>query len=76
MTCRQLIDFLTDYVDGDLPAEQRRQFDAHLEECGECRRYVTQFTSTVKLTHAAAAEDVPEALPPELVKAILRAANK
>ena len=50
---------LSDYVFGNLPAEQRREAVAHLGECPECRREVEELTL---LAHAFAR--VPEPVPP------------
>lgn len=33
---------LSGYVDDTIPAEERREIDAHLAECEECRREVTE----------------------------------
>jgi anti-sigma factor RsiW len=36
MTCRELIDFLMSYLDGELPAAQNRSFEDHLDLCPAC----------------------------------------
>lgn len=74
MTCRQLIEFLSDYSDGALPAQQRKLFSAHLKDCSECRQYVDQFAKTVDVTKQLNTSDEKlAALPKELVKAIVNA---
>src|SRR4029077_13866711 len=40
MTCRELDDFLGDYVAGELDAQVRAVFDAHLAACPECVTYL------------------------------------
>ncbi len=47
MTCRELVDVITDYVEGTLPAEDRLRFEAHLEECPYCESYLTQMRETI-----------------------------
>jgi anti-sigma factor RsiW len=78
MTCRELIDFLMAYLDGELPAARRALFDEHLEICAACRRYLDQYKATIALGRSACdppAPDapVPDEVPEELVQAILAA---
>jgi predicted anti-sigma-YlaC factor YlaD len=74
MTCREMIDFLADYFDGDLPIEARRRFEQHLGECSQCRRYLSQYRTAVDL--ARLGDDPPSPLPPDLIKAIVDAASR
>jgi anti-sigma factor RsiW len=47
MTCRELVDVITGYIEGTLPAADRARVDAHLEECSSCRTYVEQMRDTI-----------------------------
>ena len=77
MTCRQLIEFLADYLDRDLSPAQRKDFEQHLSICSECRRYLAQYKTSVELVKSLKSDDDPcQALPPHLVKAILSAQGK
>ena len=73
MTCREVIAFLADYLEGALPLEERARFDRHLLLCHSCTAYLMMYRDTIRMTKAAAAapllpaDDVPE----ELVQAIL-----
>jgi predicted anti-sigma-YlaC factor YlaD len=72
MTCQELADFICDYIEGDLPEEERRIFQVHLEMCPSCIAYLGSIESTCKLVGRESSEpleDVPEAL----VQAILKA---
>ncbi len=78
LTCREIADFLIDYLDGALPVKQRVVFRAHLTICPPCRDYLEQYRSTVDLGRDAFCDDAPDAAPPidvpeELVQAILKA---
>ena len=74
MTCRELIDFLMDYVTGDVTKEERACFDEHLAVCPDCVSYLQNYRETMNATKAAhdcaTNEPVPK-MPPELVRAIL-----
>ncbi len=79
MTCRELTEFLIDYVDGSLAPAERAAFDAHLGECPDCVTYLRNYEETIRLgkdlckdEHDAIAEDVPE----ELVQAIVAARRR
>ena len=76
MTCRELIEFLMAYLDGELPEEQRRSFDAHLEICPACVAYLKTYEETIQLGKTVCHEldePVPDCVPDELVQAILTA---
>jgi anti-sigma factor RsiW len=59
LTCRELVELVTDYLEGALPAHERVRFEAHLGECESCVAYVEQMRTTVRLTQAAGTADVP-----------------
>jgi anti-sigma factor RsiW len=49
MTCQELVELVTAYLDGTLPTDQRRAFDEHLALCPGCERYLAQFRQTIAL---------------------------
>ena len=73
ITCRELIDFILDYLSGELPADQRAEFERHLAVCPPCQRYLQTYQQTVAMEKQAfrEAEDAPADAPEELVRAIL-----
>lgn len=75
MNCREISEFLADYLDGELPVRRRRRFDEHLRVCAECVAYVQSFKATVELAKSAYDETdaVTDAVPERLVEAILAA---
>lgn len=79
MTCRTVIEFLAEYLSGELLDHQRVAFDAHLAECSACVAYLKSYERTVALGKDAFADPdapVPTEVPDELVKAILAARTK
>ena len=80
MNCREFTEFLQDYLLGDLPAEERAEFDKHLAECPWCVAYLDSYKKTMQLARAAfpAPEDSPPPsdAPEELIQAILRARSR
>ncbi len=77
ITCRQLIESLLDYVEGNLETERRQGFDDHLKECGDCLSYLGSYLETLKVSRAAVlkseTEQGPQRIPEELVRSICEA---
>jgi anti-sigma factor RsiW len=71
-TCREVIDFLMDYLEGGLAPERRRAFEEHLAECPSCVAYLTTYRATVELARGAAGAAPPldEAVALRLARAI------
>jgi anti-sigma factor RsiW len=78
-TCREVADFLSAYLDGELPDKERRAFRRHLFWCKDCVAYVDSYRKTVDLLRALGKdlpEEAPEPIPEALVAAVLAARNK
>lgn len=79
LTCRELIDFLREYLDGELSPEEQARFERHLGICPPCVRYLETYQETVRLGHEAFCEPeggVPDDVPEELVRAVLDARSR
>jgi anti-sigma factor (TIGR02949 family) len=79
VTCREFIDFLMAYLDGELPPDQRQEFERHINKCGPCVAYLDTYQATIRLGKSACKEldkEVPDCVPDELVDAILAARKK
>ena len=69
ITCQELTEVLTDYLEGVMSAEDRARFDAHLEICDGCVTYVDQMRQAIATTHELRVEDVEATAPDELLEA-------
>ena len=47
MSCQELVELVTDYLEDALSPEDRARFEAHLETCPHCVIYVDQIRTTV-----------------------------
>jgi predicted anti-sigma-YlaC factor YlaD len=47
MTCRELVDVITDYLEGKVAEADRVRFEAHLLECPYCQNYLDQMRETI-----------------------------
>ena len=54
ITCRQLIDFIADYLDGELDDASRGDFERHLDRCDSCHAYLDSYRNTMRLTRLIA----------------------
>jgi anti-sigma factor RsiW len=50
MSCQELVELVTDYLEDVLDAPERGRFEAHLSTCAGCRTYVEQMRTTIRLT--------------------------
>jgi anti-sigma factor RsiW len=48
MTCKELVELVTEYLDESLPAIDRERFDAHLATCPFCTLYLEQMRDTIR----------------------------
>lgn len=48
LACSQVLERLSDYVDGELAADARAQVEAHLHGCDACTRFGGEFGALVK----------------------------
>ena len=69
LSCRELVELVTDYLEGALSAEERARFEEHIRPCGGCRTYLEQMRATIELTGRLS----PSALTAEAEAALLAA---
>jgi anti-sigma factor RsiW len=48
ITCKELVELVTGYFEGALPAAERERFEAHIADCDACRAYVEQMRGTIE----------------------------
>lgn len=69
-TCQQLIEFLDDYIAGDLPVDRVEGFERHLAKCPSCVAYVASYRETIRITRHTSPVEI-EDIPADLLTAIL-----
>ncbi len=58
--CRQLVELVTDYVEGVLDAATRAELEAHLQLCGACAEYVRQMRTTMQMVGSVPLESLSD----------------
>jgi predicted anti-sigma-YlaC factor YlaD len=50
MTCKELVELVTDYLEGTLAEDARLKMEDHLSRCDGCTNYLEQMRQTIRLT--------------------------
>ena len=58
LVCQQVVELVTDYLEGALSAEDRRRFERHLAGCPHCTEYLAQMRETIRLAGRVTPEDL------------------
>jgi len=59
-TCEEVIQALTDSLEGDMGAADREVFEQHMTDCGPCRHFLNTYETSSKLAHRALeGENIP-----------------
>jgi len=59
MACSELVELVTDYLEGALEDAERARLDAHLAECDGCTVYLEQMRTTIRLTGVLTEDRIP-----------------
>jgi anti-sigma factor RsiW len=70
-TCRDVVDFCLDYIEGALPDDERGRFQKHLSMCGECVAFLETYRRTPEVSRQALSLEMPEQLK-DAVRSYLR----
>ena len=60
MDCDELVELVTEYLDGTMSRRERKHLERHLDECRGCRAYLEQMRETIRLTGMLSDESIPE----------------
>jgi predicted anti-sigma-YlaC factor YlaD len=69
LECREVVEAVTDYLDGTMAPGDRLRFDHHLALCEGCRDYLEQMRTVIRV----AGRPVADAVPSETMAGLLRA---
>jgi anti-sigma factor RsiW len=58
LSCQELVELVTDYLDDALPDADHARFDEHLGGCTGCGDYLEQMRGTITLTGTLRPEDL------------------
>jgi anti-sigma factor RsiW len=71
-SCRELFERLSEYLDGELPADLCGRMDEHMGDCQPCQRFLESLRRTVRLVDSESGDTLPEAARRDLLAAARR----
>jgi anti-sigma factor RsiW len=69
LTCRELVELVTDYLEGALDDDTVRRFDEHLALCPGCVTYLDQMRETASRLGTIPVESISEETQASLLSA-------
>ncbi len=69
LTCKEMVEIVTDYLEGALSPEDRVRFEQHLALCDGCTYYVEQMRETIRLSGKVTEDQIPVAQRGRLLEA-------
>jgi anti-sigma factor RsiW len=58
LACQELVELVSDYLEGALSEADRARFDAHIAGCHDCTAYVRQMRETLALMGELTTESI------------------
>lgn len=68
LSCQDVVELITEYLEGSLPAKRRLGFEEHVAICPPCRNYFSQFRHTIQVGKRIEEDQLPPAVRDALVK--------
>jgi anti-sigma factor RsiW len=69
MNCRQVVELMTDYIEGTLAPAERARFEDHIAGCDGCTAYLEQMRITRRIVGRLADVPMPQSVERDLVEA-------
>jgi len=68
ITCHELVELVTDYLEGAMERSERERLELHLADCRRCRHYLDQMRQTITVVGQLPEESVTPAAQADLLK--------
>jgi anti-sigma factor RsiW len=72
LACQELVELVTDYLEGALALEDRQRFERHIAACDNCTRYLEQLRMTIRVTGTITTDDLTPEMERELMDIFAR----
>ncbi len=67
LSCQELVELITDYLEGALSLAERERFEKHMGRCRACWGYLQQMRETVRLAGKLTEETITPPVRDELL---------
>lgn len=57
-SCQEIVELVTDYLEGTMPLADRARFEQHLVICDACGEYLVQMRQTLRATGELRSDDI------------------
>ena len=68
MSCKELVELITEYLEGTLPPEDKARFEQHLAFCDWCRTYLEHMRLTIRTLGKLTEESISPRAKEELLE--------
>lgn len=72
LSCQELVELVTDYLEGALSPAEARRFDEHVSACVDCTRYLEQLRATIEIAGTITTDDLSAEMERELLSVFAR----
>lgn len=69
LSCQELVELVTDYLEGALDERDLRAFKAHLAGCDGCTEYLDEMRTTIRVVGTLTPNDLTQAAETALLQA-------
>lgn len=69
LSCKELVELVTDYLEGALSSPDQRRFELHMGKCEGCKLYIDQMRLTIKAVGQLSEDSLGPAAKEELLAA-------
>ncbi|HKP19126.1 MAG TPA: zf-HC2 domain-containing protein [Gaiellaceae bacterium] len=69
LTCQEIVELVTDYVEGTMSPDLRASFEFHLSKCDGCTHYVEQMAATIRIAGTIERDQLPQQFRAGLIEA-------
>ena len=69
LSCEELVEIVTEYLEGGLTDAERERFEEHVVVCSGCANYLDQIRMTIELAGRVTVDDLMEETKTELLEA-------
>lgn len=67
LSCQELVELITNYLEGALSPVDRARFEQHISICEACTNYLSQMRRTIQLTGQLTPDSIPSVEQTELL---------